>query len=55
MLDVKAVGFGGNLEFRVVIVAVVAYILTLLNITFKSEKETKKALPVSIKDAGSLF
>ena len=31
MLDVKAVGFGSGLEFLVVVVAVVAYILDLVN------------------------
>ena len=31
MLDVKAMGFGGGLEFLVVVVAVVAYILDLVN------------------------
>lgn len=31
MLDVKAMGFGGILEFLVVVVAVVAYILDLVN------------------------
>ena len=31
MLDVKAVGFGGGLEFLVVVVAVVAYVLDAMN------------------------